>query len=77
MVFSSIPFLYVFMPLFFGIYYLAPGRWRNGVLLTGSLCFYAVGTVKAPLQFLLFLVSMAVDYLAGALMQLQIGRAHV
>lgn len=70
MVFSSIPFLYVFMPLFFGIYYLAPGRWRNGVLLTGSLCFYAVGTVKAPLHFLLFLVSMAVDYLAGALMEL-------
>ena len=70
MVFSSIPFLYVFMPLFFGIYYLAPGRWRNVVLLMGSLCFYAVGTVKAPLHFLLFLVSMAVDYLAGALMQL-------
>lgn len=41
MVFSSEIFLFLFLPNFLLIYYLAPVRWRSGVLLAGSYLFYA------------------------------------
>jgi alginate O-acetyltransferase complex protein AlgI len=41
MVFSSIIFLFCFLPLFFLIYFLADGRYKNGVILFGSIIFYA------------------------------------
>ncbi len=53
------------MPLFFLGYYAVPARMRNGILLLGSLCFYAVGTWKTPGHFFLFLLSMSVDYFVG------------
>lgn len=44
MVFSSIPFLFYFLPLFFGFYGAAPGATaKNLVLLAASLVFYAWG----------------------------------
>ncbi len=69
MVFSTLPFLFKFMPIFFGCYYLMPRRWRNVVLLLGSLTFYAIGTVEAPEHFFIFIASMAVDYGAAMLME--------
>jgi alginate O-acetyltransferase complex protein AlgI len=44
MVFSSITFLFYFMPLFFACYYLLPCR--NTVILAGSLGFYAWGEAR-------------------------------
>ncbi|MGV6802537.1 MAG: MBOAT family O-acyltransferase [bacterium] len=41
MVFSSNVFLLVFLPLFLGVYYLAPMRWRSLVIIFGSYTFYA------------------------------------
>jgi len=43
MVFSSLIFLYLFMPLFFLLYRLCPVRHKNIVALLGSYCFYAWG----------------------------------
>ncbi|MCR4598538.1 MAG: MBOAT family protein [Acetatifactor sp.] len=43
MEFGSVVFLLRFLPMFFILYYLVPGRARNVVLLLGSLCFYAWG----------------------------------
>ena len=43
MVFSSIPFLFFFMPLCLLLYYAVPYSWKNGVLLLFSLVFYAWG----------------------------------
>lgn len=43
MVFSSHIFLLYFLPLFLLAYFLVPARWRNGVLLAGSVIFYAWG----------------------------------
>ena len=40
MVFSSIPFLYYFLPLVVLVYFLVPGREKNAVLLLSSLFFY-------------------------------------
>jgi alginate O-acetyltransferase complex protein AlgI len=43
MVFSSLLFLYAFLPVFMTLYYWAPLKSRNGVALLGSLVFYAWG----------------------------------
>lgn len=57
MAFSSISFLFYFLPLFFIIYYLIPAWAKNVVLLAGSLFFYAWGE---PRWILLLLVSILV-----------------
>ena len=67
MVFSSIPFLFFFFPLFLIIYYLVPFkhkgiRWKNIVLLIFSLIFYAWGE---PVYILLMIFSSLVDYYSG------------
>ena len=41
MVFSSNLFLFVFLPLFLGCYYLTPMRWRSALILLFSYAFYA------------------------------------
>jgi alginate O-acetyltransferase complex protein AlgI len=65
MAFSSVLFLFGFLPLVLGIYYLVPDRFRNAVALTASLLFYAWG---APQFVLVLVVSSWLDYmLAGAL----------
>lgn len=46
MVFSSIPFLLYFLPVFLLIYYLAGNKLKNGVILLGSIFFYAWGAPK-------------------------------
>ena len=43
MVFSSLFFLYAFLPVFLALYYATPTRWRNVTALLGSLVFYAWG----------------------------------
>ncbi len=71
MVFSSIPFLFFFLPLCFLLYYAVPygnrvpNRWKNGVLLVFSLIFYAWGE---PVYLLLMLFATLVDYTGGRLM---------
>ena len=49
MAFSSQLFLYGFMPIFFALYFLAPARYRNELILIGSLLFYTVGAGSAVL----------------------------
>ena len=41
MQFNSIEFIFYFLPLFLAVYYISPPRFRNAVLLVGSLVFYA------------------------------------
>lgn len=43
MVFSSIIFLFYFLPIMLAAYFLTPRQYRNGVLFAGSLVFYAWG----------------------------------
>ena len=66
MAFSSISFLFYFLPLFFIIYYLIPARAKNVVLLAGSLFFYAWGE---PRWILLLLASILVTWLLGRAMR--------
>lgn len=69
MVFSSLEFLFIFMPLFFGCYYLVPDKMKNIVLLIGSLCFYFVGTIHNFEHFAIFLISIVVDFIAALAME--------
>ncbi len=46
MIFSSIPFLYYFLPLVLLVYFLTPWRGKNAVLLIASLIFYGWGEPK-------------------------------
>ncbi|RSZ55962.1 MBOAT family protein [Massilia atriviolacea] len=67
MVFSSAVFLFYFFPLFLLLYYVLP--WKNGVLLIGSLAFYAWGEPRfVPLLMLSAFLNYSVGYL--------IARAH-
>ena len=43
MSFSDLTFLFYFLPLFFAVYYLAPFRCKNAVLVLGSAAFYFLG----------------------------------
>ncbi len=62
MLFSSIPFLFYFLPIVLMLYFLCPNRWRNGVLLAVSLLFYAWGE---PRYVALMIVTILLFYICG------------
>lgn len=63
MVFSSLPFLFIFLPLCLLLYYLLPGlKWKNGVLIVMSLVFYATGE---PVYVLLLILCALLGWLGG------------
>lgn len=62
MVFSSLLFLFRFLPIVLAAYYILPKKCRNLVLFVSSLFFYAWGE---PVYVVLILFSSLTDYLAG------------
>ena len=66
MLFSSVTFLYFFLPVVLGLYFLAPKRCKNAVLLLASLVFYAYGE---PRLVLLMLLSVLSGYVHGLLIE--------
>lgn len=62
MVFSSAIFLFCFLPLFYGIYFLSKEKFRNAVLLLFSLFFYAWGE---PKYILIMIISIVFNYTIG------------
>lgn len=56
MVFSSETFLFLFLPLFLGLYYLTPFRFRSALILAGSYLFY--GWWRFDFLALLFLTTL-------------------
>ena len=62
MLFSSITFLFVFLPVTLAVYYLAPVQMRNLVMLAASLFFYAWGE---PVYIILMLLSILMNYYCG------------
>src|SRR6476661_3050551 len=74
MVFSSIEFLWFFMPVVLALYLALPPRARNALLVGVSLVFYAWG---AQALVLLFLGSIAVNYAAGLLIAREQARGEL
>jgi len=62
MVFSSLIFLFAYLPLTLLCYYIVPRRWRNPVLFAVSLLFYGWGE---PIYILLMVISITTAYLFG------------
>lgn len=64
MVFSSITFLFFFLPGVLLLYWLAGKKWQNILLFAASLLFYAWGE---GIYLLLMLVSISINYFSGRL----------
>ncbi|MBR3347368.1 MAG: MBOAT family protein, partial [Solobacterium sp.] len=62
MVFSSLTFLFAYLPIVLTIYFLVPIRWRNLVLLLVSLFFYGWGE---PVYVLVMIASIIINWLFG------------
>jgi len=73
-VFSSLSFLTLFLPLTILLYFAVPRRFRNLLLFLASLIFYAWGE---PVYIVLMLFSSVVDYSHGLLMEKFDGRPGV
>ncbi len=66
MLFSSITFLYYFFPAVLILYFIAPKKLKNTVLLLSSLIFYAWGE---PKYIFLMLISIICGYVCGLLIE--------
>lgn len=66
MVFSSLTFLFAFLPVILVFYFLSPSKMRNIILLLASLIFYAWGE---PVYILLMIFSSIVDYIHGLMIE--------
>lgn len=66
MVFSSLPFLFFYLPSVLAVYRLSPLRLRNLCLLAVSLLFYGWGE---PVYVLIMIFSIVVDYTHGMLVE--------
>ena len=66
MVFSSILFIFRFLPLSLALYYITPNRFKNFILFILSLSFYFWGEAK---YFVVIIASIVVDYTIGILIE--------
>ena len=66
MVFSSLTFLFAFLPAVLVVYLLVPRRFKNAVLFLFSLIFYAWGE---PIYVVLMIFSTVLDYTCGRLVE--------
>ena len=66
MLFSSVPFLYYFLPCVLLLYFLVPRQWKNVVLLAFSLVFYGWGE---PVYVFLMAATILAGYICGLLME--------
>lgn len=66
MVFSSLSFMFFYLPVVLGIYYITPLKFRNIFLLLANLVFYGYGE---PVYILIMLFSICIDYTHGILVE--------
>ncbi len=62
MVFSSIVFLYIFLPILLILYFIVPSKFKNAIMIIGSLVFFAWGEIRyIPIMLLLAVM----DFICG------------
>ncbi len=66
MVFSSLTFLFAYLPITLLLYFIVPLKWRNLVLLVVSLFFYGWGE---PIYISIMFLSILIDYTHGLLVE--------
>jgi len=62
MVFSSVVFLYIFLPIMLLIYFIVPSKFKNAIMILASLVFFAWGEIRYILIMLLLAV---MDFFCG------------
>lgn len=65
MVFSSLGFIFLFLPIFLAVYFVLPKIWRNFWIFVGSMGFYAFGTLDKPQYILLLFMSVLMNFIFG------------
>jgi len=66
MAFSTIEFLFQFLPIFLLAYYITPAKYRNIILILGSFIFYAIGS---GWYLILLIFSVFVNYILSRLLR--------
>lgn len=74
MVFSSLLFMFVFLPIFLAAYFIAPRGLRNAILFIFSLVFYAWGE---PIYICLMIFSTFFDYVIGLIIDKNRGKNSI
>ncbi|MCR5706986.1 MAG: MBOAT family protein [Ruminococcus sp.] len=65
MVFSSLEFIFLFLPAFMILYGLVPTKYKNAILFAGSIFFYSMGVLKKPIYIVLFLLTILFNFIIG------------
>lgn len=63
MVFSSLEFLFWFLPFFLLVYYILPARYKNICIAFYSICFYLCGSLDHLVYVLLIVLSTVINYI--------------
>ena len=64
MVFSSITFLYIFLPIMLILYFIVPSKFKNAIMILASLIFFAWGEIR---YILIMLILAVMDFVCGNL----------
>lgn len=64
MVFSSLEFIFIFLPVFMIAYASVPMQYKNLIIFAGSVVFYSLG-VKKPIYIFLFLLTVLLDFIVA------------
>lgn len=65
MVFSSLEFVFLFLPVFMIAYGCVPFKYKNAVIFLGSLIFYSIGVISTPVYILLFAITILFNFIIG------------
>ena len=65
MIFSSLEFIFIFLPIFLIIYFVSSKKYRNYILLIGSIIFYIVGAWGHLHYILLLALTILINYIIG------------
>ena len=74
MVFSSILFMFIYLPCVLGIYYALPKKYRNGALFALNLIFYGWGE---PIYITIMILSTIIDYTHGILVENNVAKGNI
>lgn len=65
MIFSSLKFIFIFLPIFLILYFIFPIKYRNYILLIGSIIFYIIGSWGKPHYIALLAITILINYNIG------------
>ena len=77
MVFSSLEFIFIFLPIFLVLYFPSNKKYKNILLFLFSIVFYTYGSFKQPFFIVLILGSVVVNYFLGLKIETESNRRNI